>query len=110
MAEYDVQQIQVAARLGRAKSYVSERLSGKKPVDSDLMDAVAELAGIDTNQLLDEINRRMSASIAPRDPDPDEDDVAPEVTARRIAQSVKGVKKRPTGPASQQRHQSATGA
>lgn len=69
MRERGVQQIQVATALDRTKSYVSVRVNGKKPVDSDMLDAVAELAGVDTKDLLDEINRRMSASIAPRDPD-----------------------------------------
>ena len=66
MAERNVNQQTVADLLGRSKGYVSEHTSGKRAVDSDLLDAVAEVAGIESRDLFAEIARRMAADPQPR--------------------------------------------
>ena len=59
MAERDLAQQTLADRLGRSKGYVSEHINGTRPVDSDLVAAVAEAIGEPTEDLIDEITRRM---------------------------------------------------
>lgn len=68
----------VADHLGRSKGFVSEHTSGKKPPDSDLLDAVADLAGVTTPALMAELSRRMALP----------DDV------RETADTIKGAIKR----------------
>lgn len=59
LSEHAVQGYQLADRLGRSKGYVSERLSGLRPMDTDMIDAVAELVGMETLDLVAEVGRRM---------------------------------------------------
>lgn len=62
MAENDVTQTAVAERLGRAQSFVSERTGGIRPVDTDTLEAIAALIpGMDVNQLVEEVMRRMGS-------------------------------------------------
>lgn len=60
--------------LGRSQGYVSERLSGLRPIDTDMMDAVAELTGVSTKRLHKIVLRRMSEAAE-----------TPQDTAERIA-------------------------
>lgn len=59
MDEHEIAAHAVAARLDRSPSYVSEHTSGKRPPDSDLLDAVASLAGISTQRLVLDLLARM---------------------------------------------------
>lgn len=45
MKEYRVTGAQIAAKLDRNKGYVSERVNGKRPLDTEDVDALAMLAG-----------------------------------------------------------------
>jgi transcriptional regulator with XRE-family HTH domain len=60
MREHDIQQDDVAELLNRSTGYVSEHLGGKRSVDMNMVDAVAQLAGLEGTQLLAVIERRMS--------------------------------------------------
>jgi transcriptional regulator with XRE-family HTH domain len=63
MAERNIKQQAVAALLDKSKGYVSEHTSGKRPVDSDLLDAVAEVGNMESHDLIAEIARRMSTNV-----------------------------------------------
>ena len=49
----------VAARLGRSVNYVYDRLSGLRPLDTDILTAVAALSHIDPRTLLLTLAARM---------------------------------------------------
>jgi transcriptional regulator with XRE-family HTH domain len=49
----------VAKLVNRDQSYISERVSGKRPFTTDEIDAIAELIGIDGSTLLAEIACRL---------------------------------------------------
>lgn len=77
MREANVKQDAIAAELGKSAGFVSEHVSGKKAPDTDLVDAVAKLSGIDTRTLVVEIARRMEdqggatgATVTPIKPKP----------------------------------------
>ncbi|GBP09286.1 hypothetical protein EVAR_72579_1 [Eumeta japonica] len=53
---------QVAERLGRNESYVSVRANGKRPLDTQDVDALAMLAGWSGDELMLELARRASAA------------------------------------------------
>jgi hypothetical protein len=59
MNDRGVEQIPVARRLNRAQSFVSERTSGKRPTDTDLIDAIAAEAGMDARDLVAAVLKRM---------------------------------------------------
>ena len=61
MSEHGVRQSDIAARIGYSEAYVSGRLSGKKAIDTDILDAVGQLADLDTVALMAEMTRRMAA-------------------------------------------------
>ncbi|MBB2957293.1 hypothetical protein [Pseudoclavibacter helvolus] len=64
MAENNVTGKQIAAKLGRNTGYVSERINGKRALDTEDIDALAMLAGggLDGGQLFLELARRASDS------------------------------------------------
>lgn len=66
MAENNVTGKQIAAKLGRNTGYVSERINGKRALDTEDVDALAMLAGgnLDGGELLLELARRAGDSIA----------------------------------------------
>lgn len=55
---------QVAERLGRNESYVSVRVNGKRPLDTDDIDALAVLAGWNGTDLFIELARRAQAAVS----------------------------------------------
>ncbi|MGW6007206.1 hypothetical protein ACWFNS_17770 [Oerskovia enterophila] len=59
MSERDVRQVPLAERLERSQGFVSERTSGRRPVDTDIIAAVAEMAGMGARELVEEISARM---------------------------------------------------
>lgn len=59
MAEHGVRQVPLAEHLDRSQGFVSERTSGRRPVDTDIIAAVAEMAGMGPRDLVDEISTRM---------------------------------------------------
>lgn len=66
MREHDITGAALATRLHRSEAFISERTGGRRPADTDIIDAVAELAGTDTSGLVGEIARRMQEGGAPR--------------------------------------------
>ncbi|MFT4156527.1 MAG: hypothetical protein QM630_01140 [Microbacterium sp.] len=50
--------LQIAEHLGRNDGYVSERANGKRPLDTDDVDALAQLAGWSPRELIIELARR----------------------------------------------------
>lgn len=67
MGERGIDQADVGRRIDRTRSYVSEHTSGKRSLDTDIIDAVAELAGVETRDLVLEILRRMETRLTARD-------------------------------------------
>lgn len=63
-AAHDVTQDQIAATLDRNRSYVSERMSGKRALDTEDVDALASLTGQTGQQLIVELARRAQSRIA----------------------------------------------
>lgn len=59
MSERDVRQVPLAGRLERSQGFVSERTSGRRPVDTDIIAAVADMAGMGARELVEEISARM---------------------------------------------------
>lgn len=57
----------VADHMGRSNGFVSNRTSGKLPPDVDIIDAVADLAHMETRDLVVELARRM-LELPPRGP------------------------------------------
>jgi hypothetical protein len=75
----------------RSKGYVAEHLNGKRPPDTDLLDAVAEMAGVDTLDLLTLIRTRMSDNLPPRPgalPAEDRAAAAERIAAKAVAEAV----------------------
>jgi len=62
MKEHGVRQHDLVTYLGKSGGYVSGRISGKNPIDTDIIDAVGELAGLDTVALMAEITRRLASA------------------------------------------------
>lgn len=56
-----VTQAEIAAKLpgSRVQSYVSERLAGKKPVDTDMIAVISELLGASPSWLVGQVLGRM---------------------------------------------------
>jgi predicted XRE-type DNA-binding protein len=73
MRDRSITQPEVAERLGRAQSYVSERLNGIRALDTDDLDVIAELGGTNGRDLLvfvlKEIRRTPDQIPAPRSKD-----------------------------------------
>lgn len=65
MRERGIYQSSLAEHIGRSVGFVSEHLSGQRAVDTDMLDAVAELAGISSRHLYEEIGRRMAIAESP---------------------------------------------
>lgn len=105
--ENGIRQSDVAERSGRSVGFVSARLTGHAPVDSDILDATAELAHVSTRQLVDELNRR--AEERPRDGGGEQE--SPEAAAARIAAEARRARdeRRKPPPQGSQRPQSAAG-
>ncbi|TQK68270.1 helix-turn-helix transcriptional regulator [Nocardioides sp. SLBN-35] len=59
MRENKVRVVDVVEKLGKSKGFVSEHTNGTKAPNTDLLDAIAELMGIDTRDLVREIVRRI---------------------------------------------------
>lgn len=53
-----VTNLQIAEHLGRNDGYVSERANGKRPLDTDDVDALAHLASWSPKELMIELARR----------------------------------------------------
>lgn len=68
MRERDITGKEVAEHLGRSAGFVSERTNGTRPPDTDILDAVADLARMQTRELVAELARRMLLPDAPRTP------------------------------------------
>lgn len=62
MAEHGVTVQQVATYLGRSKGFVSERTSGVRAPDTDIINAVVTLSGVKESDLLVELGRRLAAT------------------------------------------------
>ena len=62
MAEHDVTLADVAARTGRSIMFVSEHTSGMRDTGTDLVNAVARLAGTDPRTLMLDLVGRMVAA------------------------------------------------
>lgn len=65
MAEHGVREADIAYRLGRSQSYVSEHLSGVRAPDLDVLNTIAGLAGTDVRVLVLDLMGRMVASPSP---------------------------------------------
>lgn len=63
MTEQGITVEQVAERLGRSTGFVSERTRGIRPVDTDIVDAVASLSDQESAALFMEIARRMNVRV-----------------------------------------------
>lgn len=62
MDENGVTQVAVSKRLGRTQSYVSERTGGVRPVETDMLEAIAALIpNMTTNKLVEEVLRRLGS-------------------------------------------------
>jgi transcriptional regulator with XRE-family HTH domain len=62
MDEHGITQVAVSKRLGRAQSFVSERVGGVRPVDTDTLEAIASLIpGMTMNRLMEEVMRRLGS-------------------------------------------------
>lgn len=59
MRQYGVTLQALADLTGRSKAFYSERTGGKRPCDTDILDAVATVAQTSTRELVIEIARRM---------------------------------------------------
>jgi transcriptional regulator with XRE-family HTH domain len=57
-AENGLTQMHVATRLGRAQSYVSNRMQGRQAWTTNDLDAIAGMMGMTGMQLLEEVSRR----------------------------------------------------
>ena len=67
MKAHGVTNLQIAAILDRNDGYVSERVNGKRALDTDDVDALAQLVpGWDGMSLLVELSRRAEAQRSPR--------------------------------------------
>jgi hypothetical protein len=78
----------------RSKGYVAEHLNGKRPPDTDMVDAVAEMAGVDSLDLLTLIRARMSDNLPPRPgarPAEDRAAAAERIAAKAVAGAVEAV-------------------
>lgn len=62
MTERDIPHAAVARVLGTARSYVSEHTNGSRAPDTDLIDAVAALAGLTAHDLVQQVRERMAES------------------------------------------------
>lgn len=94
MEQRNVQQADLAAHLGKSRGYISEHLSGKRAATTDMLDGVAELAGIPVRDLYDVISRRM------------EDDETIDEQADRLAANAR---RRPEAVAARKRSASKAG-
>jgi plasmid maintenance system antidote protein VapI len=59
MAEHDLTVEQVATQMGHSPDFVEEHTSGLRSPDTDLLDAVAQLAGTDIRSLMQTLMGRM---------------------------------------------------
>lgn len=59
MAEHGITQMQLAAKMGRSQAFVSERTGGVRPLDTDIMDAIASLIGWPGYHFMAELIRRL---------------------------------------------------
>lgn len=83
MVTKGVKQSALATHMGRSTGFVSEHLSGVRAVDTDMLDGIADLAGVDVRWLVDEVTRRMRA-----------DDDGTEETRRTAQQIVQTARER----------------
>lgn len=61
MSEHGVTQVRVAEKLSRTQSYVSDRLTGRRPADVDMLDAVAgEIPGMTLRLLVETVMERVA--------------------------------------------------
>jgi hypothetical protein len=72
----------------RSKGYVAEHLNGTRPPDTDLIFAVAELAGVDSLDLVTLIRARMSDNLPPTRPAEDRAQTAERIAAKAVAGAV----------------------
>lgn len=96
--ERAILQSDVARRIKRSEGYVSERLTGARAPDTDLIDAVALLAGVPSRSLHEELLRRAYSPTPDRAPDPDPDVAADVIVERARAGARKA--RPPTPPSS----------
>ena len=79
--ERGISQSALAHSIERSEGFVSERLTGIRPPDTDMIDATAVLAGISTSRLYEELGRRVDT----QEPDP----TPPGTTAERIVKKAR---------------------
>lgn len=73
MTARSVTQTKVAQAINRDQTFVSERTSGKRPCDTDIIAGVAQVAGVDAKTIVREVLAKMRGDItaaAPVAPDP----------------------------------------
>jgi predicted transcriptional regulator len=59
MTEHHVTQVQLADLLGRSQAFVSERTGGVRPIDTDIVEALASLLHWTPQELWAEVQRRI---------------------------------------------------
>lgn len=60
MHEGHVTQMMIAREMGRSQAFVSERTGGVRPIDTDVLDAVARLLGWSSGRLWAELGQRIT--------------------------------------------------
>lgn len=90
--ERGISQSALAQSIERSEGFVSERLTGVRPPDTDMIDATAVLAGISTSRLYEELGRRACAT----EPDPDPPDATADAVVERARAAAR--KTRPPTP------------
>lgn len=83
--ERGIIQSALAERLDRSEGFISERLTGARPPDTDIIDATAALAGISTSRLYEELGRRASTSEPDAPPPRGVDETADQIVERARA-------------------------
>ena len=58
MKDRGITQPQIAADIDRSQGYVSEHLNGKRPVEFDILDAIARRAGVSVYAMMTELSER----------------------------------------------------
>lgn len=61
--DHALTQVQIAAELERTQAWVSERLRGVRPVDTDLLTVVAKLSGVTPRDLTQHILTEMGGNV-----------------------------------------------
>jgi transcriptional regulator with XRE-family HTH domain len=87
--ERGISQSALAKRIERSEGFVSERLTGVRPPDTDMIDATAALAGISTARLYEELGRRAGTT----EPDSDPPDATADAIVERARRAAREARK-----------------